>query len=232
MTIGIIGAMPPEVDNLIASLDDHRSQILGPTTIHTGKLADHDLAVVQCGIGKVAAAAITALLIKYANCDMVINTGCAGAISQKLRIGDLVFSDCAAHHDADLTVFGYQKGQMAGHEPRFMADPKLLSAADLAAKELAGFQGNILHGLVVSGDQFINTTTQKKRILEDFPDAMVAEMEGASIAQVCTMFKIPFLIIRAVSDEASEGNTVNYDEFMPKAAALSATLVHTLLRHL
>ena len=81
---------------------------------------------------------------------------------------------------------------------------------------------------MVSGDQFINTREKREAIRASFPDAMVAEMEGAAIAQICTDLHVPFLIIRAVSDEASEGNTVNYDEFMPKAAAQSEQLVLAL----
>lgn len=229
MTIGIIGAMQPEVESLIAALENHSSLKAGPATIHQGQIAGHDVAVVQCGIGKVAASAITALLIEKTGCSRVINTGCAGAINSDLRIGDLVFSSEAAHHDADLTVFGYKKGQMAGCDPRFKADAGLIELAGRAVTELEGFKGAVKHGLVVSGDQFINTPDAKNAILKDFPDAMVAEMEGASIAQVCSTFKVPFLIIRAVSDEASEGNSVNYDEFMPRAAALSAELVRNLI---
>ena len=228
MITGIIGAMEPEVRDLTAKLKDHHIQNIGGIEFHHGLLQDHEAVIVQCGIGKVASGAVTALLICQAGAQRVINTGCAGAISPKLRIGDTVFSTKAAYHDADLTAFRYQIGQMAGHERFFNSDPELMAKAEIAAGNLSGFKGSIHQGLVVSGDQFINTREKREAIRASFPDAMVAEMEGAAIAQICTDLHVPFLIIRAVSDEASEGNTVNYDEFMPKAAAQSEQLVLAL----
>jgi adenosylhomocysteine nucleosidase len=229
MTTGIIGAMEPEVKDLASKLKSHTVKNIGGYDFHFGKLQDRDTVVVQCGIGKVAAGAVTALLVCAAGATRVINTGCAGAISTGLRIGDTVFSSKAAYHDANLTPFGYPMGQMAGQERFFNADPELMAKAEIAAGNLPEFKDHVRQGLVVSGDQFINTEEKRAAIRAIYPDAMVAEMEGAAIAQVCTSLHVPFLIIRAVSDEASEGNTVNYDEFMPKAAALSEKLVTALV---
>ncbi|MGN0909352.1 MAG: 5'-methylthioadenosine/adenosylhomocysteine nucleosidase, partial [Succinivibrio sp.] len=173
--------------------------------------------------------AVAALLVCAAGAQRVINTGCAGAVSPDLRIGDTVLSSKAAYHDADLTAFGYPMGQMAGQERFFNADPELMAKAEIAAGNLPEFKGRVRQGLVVSGDQFINTSARREAIRAIYPDAAVAEMEGAAIAQICTSLHVPFLIVRAVSDEASEGNTANYDEFMPKAAAQSAKLVTALM---
>ena len=229
MTTGIIGAMEPEVEDLASKLKGHTVKDIGGCKFHCGTLQGRDAVVVQCGIGKVAAGAITALLVCAAGATRVINTGCAGAVSPDLRIGDTVFSSKAAYHDADLTPFGYPMGQMAGQERFFNADPELMAKAEIAAGNLPEFKDSVRQGLVVSGDQFINTASKREAIRAIYPDAMVAEMEGAAIAQVCTTLHVPFLIIRAVSDEASEGNTANYDEFMPKAAARSAKLVNALM---
>ncbi len=229
MTIGIIGAMEPEVTGLINALEESSVIKTAMAEIHTGKLKGKNVAVVQCGIGKCAAAAVTAMLIDRCKPSAVINTGCAGALAPDLKIGDMVISSKAAYHDADLTAFGYSKGQIAGHDLYFNADSELMAKAEIAAGNLPELKGKIKTGLIVSGDQFINTSTQKKSVVQLFPDAKVCEMEGASIAHICHDCGVPFLIVRAVSDEASEGVTVAYDEFMPMAAALSAKLVTALL---
>lgn len=229
MTIGIIGAMEPEVNDLINALEGHEIIKTRIAQIHKGSIKGKDVAVVQCGIGKCSAAAVTAVLIDRCAPSAIINTGCAGAISKDLKIGDVVFSTKAAHHDADLTIFGYAKGQMAGHELFFNADPAMMAKAAIAAGNIPELKNKVKSGLIVSGDQFVNTPELKAQIQKLFPDAAVCEMEGASIAQICCDCNIPYLIIRAVSDDASEGEAVTYDEFMPKAAALSAKLVTALL---
>ncbi len=229
MITGIIGAMEPEVEDLASRLKGHTVRNIGGYDFHCGTLQDREAVVVQCGIGKVASGAIAALLVCAAGAGRVINTGCAGAVSPDLRIGDTVLSSKAAYHDADLTAFGYPMGQMAGQERFFNADPELMAKAEIAAGNLPEFKESVRQGLVVSGDQFINTKEKREAIRGIYPDAMVAEMEGAAIAQVCTSLRVPFLIIRAVSDEASEGTTENYDVFMPKAAARSARLVNALM---
>ena len=229
MTVGIIGAMEPEVSGLIAKLADHRCEQVGFTQFHFGTLGSHEVVVAQCGIGKVAAGAITALMITCAHASCIINTGCAGAVSPSLKIGDIVFSSSAAYHYADLTAFGYPMGQMAGQDRLFNADPLLMAKAGVAAGNLPELKGKVRQGLVVSGDQFINTREKRAAIAAIYPEALVAEMEGAAVAQVAAACKVPFLVIRAVSDEASEGTTANYDEFMPKAAALSERLVTGLI---
>ena len=229
MTIGIIGAMEPEVADLIAALENHEVVKTSLCEIHKGAIKDKEVAVVQSGIGKCSAAAVAALLIELCHPTAIINTGCAGAISTELKIGDLVLSSKACHHDADLTAFGYAKGQMAGHDQFFNADPMLMAKADIAASNMPELKDKVRTGLIVSGDQFINTKEAKDSIRESFPDAMVCEMEGAAIAQICADSNVPYLVIRSVSDDACERETVTYDEFMPHAAALSAKLVKSLL---
>ena len=229
MTIGIIGAMEPEVNDLIEALDGHEIIKTRIADIHKGSIKGKDVAIVQCGIGKCSAAAVTAVLIDRCSPSAVVNTGCAGAIAADLHIGDVIFSTKAAHHDADLTVFGYAKGQMAGHELFFNADPAMMAKADIAAANIPELKNKYKSGLVVSGDQFINTPERRDEIRKMFPDAAVCEMEGAAIAQICYDCETPFLIIRAVSDAACEGESITYDEFMPKAAALSAKFVTALL---
>ncbi len=98
-----------------------------------------------------------------------------------------------------------------------------------AANSLEEFRGTIHKGVVLSGDQFISNQDKKLELVEGFPEAMAAEMEGAAIAQVASDFKKPFIVIRAISDGASEGTPMTYEEFMPMAAAKSAQLVKAMI---
>jgi adenosylhomocysteine nucleosidase len=82
----------------------------------------------------------------------------------------------------------------------------------------------IFEGRICSGDQFIASKEQKKRIIEQF-GGYCAEMEGAAIAQVCHLNHIPFVIIRAISDKADDSEEVSFEIFAKKAAAISASAV-------
>ena len=83
-------------------------------TFYQGQLSGQDVVLVQSGIGKVNAAMTVTLLKQLFDVDLVINTGSAGALGHGLKVGDVVVADQLRHHDADVTAFGYQIGQMAG----------------------------------------------------------------------------------------------------------------------
>ena len=71
----------------------------------SGSLGRHEVIVVRSGIGKVASAVTTTLLIHQYGVNMVINTGSAGGIGEGLKVGDLVIADKLAYFDVDVTGF-------------------------------------------------------------------------------------------------------------------------------
>lgn len=230
MIVGIICAMDPEAESLVAKLKNAQDIILGKAHFYTGTLEDHDVVIARSGIGKVSAAYVTAILITKFNVSVIINSGSAGALDSSLKLGDTVFSTQAAYHDADLTIFGYKKGQMAGHELYFEASPELIAKAEIAASNVPAIRDHVRKGIILSGDQFISSSEIKTSFCETFKGAMVTEMEGAAIAHVASDFNVPFLIIRAVSDGACEGEPQTFEEFLPVASKNSAALVLSLLR--
>jgi len=67
-------------------------------------------------------------------------------------------------------------------------------------------------------------------LTDNFPGAMAVEMEGAAIAQTGFLFKVPFILIRTISDKVREtGNTAVYENRMEKAAKNSAKIVIGIL---
>ena len=230
MKIGIIGAMDPEVDLLISELKNPKKSDLGFCKFAQGTLEEQEVIIARSGIGKVCAGAVTALMINVYKADVIINTGSAGGIAKGLKVGDTVLSDKVSYHDCDLTIFGYEIGQMAAHDRYFMADADLVEKARKAAEGLKDFSGKIVIGTTLSGDQFISSPEKKKWLTENFDNAMVTEMEGAAIAQGCFLNNIPFLIIRAISDKADGSDIVDYPVFEEKAAKDCAALVIELIK--
>ncbi len=158
----------------------------------------------------------------------VLNTGVAGSLDARINIGDIVLSTDASYHDVDATVFGYKKGevpQLGVHS--FPADRELIDKAKAAIAKAAPDLG-VFEGRVCSGDQFISSPEVKKAIIEE-QGGMCAEMEGAAIAQACYLNKVPFVIIRAISDKADGSDIVDYPVFEKKAAHDCAALVQEMM---
>ena len=130
------------------------------------------------------------------------------------------------HHDVDVTAFGYEIGQQAQMPPAFKADAQW----NEKLKDVASTHQYILHyGQVVSGDSFISDPKRFDEISVNFPQAKAVEMEAAAIAQTCYMLNIPFVMLRAISDTAGEGNAISYNEFVEEAGRISASIVKTFL---
>lgn len=226
MKVAIIGAMEEEVTLLRAQIQNCQTLKRGGCEIYSGKLQGMDVALLKSGIGKVAAAMGTTLLIEHCQPDIVINTGSAGGLASTLKVGDIVISDEVRYHDADLTAFGYEPGQMAGCPAAFIADEKLIRLAEQSVQKL---RLNSVRGLICSGDAFINGSEPLARIKATFPKVAAVEMEAAAIAHVCHQFEMPFVVVRAISDVADQTSHLSFDEFLGIAAKQSSLMVTTLL---
>ncbi len=229
--IGIIGAMDKEVEELKGLMNDVEVFEKASMKFLNGKMEDKDVVIVKSGVGKVNAAAATQLLIdKYAP-DIIVNTGIAGSLDEKINIGDVVLSTDSLEHDMDVTGLGYKKGVNPDMEESiFVADEKIREIAKKACLKVNP-DIEVFEGRVVSGDQFISERSQKEAIKKEF-DGLCTEMEGASIAHVCYLNKVPFLIIRAISDKADDSAHEDYPSFQKKAIKHSVNLVREMIKNI
>jgi len=223
MKIAILGAMDQEISLIRASLQNCQEQTFNHLTVYVGKLGEVEVALVKCGIGKVAASVSTSVVIHHFSPDFVINTGSAGGFSSHLNIGDIVIATELRHHDADLTHFGYELGQTAGMPAYFECNKHLLEHAAIAAASLNDVQ--VQQGLICTGDSFVGSDEAASIIRQNFPTVCAVEMEGVAIAQSCHLFGTPFLVIRSLSDIAGKTSTVSFENYLDQAAINSASLV-------
>lgn len=231
MKVGIIGAMEIEVDHLKAEMTTERTVERAGMNFFEGKIGDTDVVVVQCGVGKVNAAACVQILCDCFDVTHVINTGVAGSMDNRIDIGDIVVSEDAIYHDFDVTPLGYKPGEVPGVETvSFPADKYLHDCAVKAVQEAAP-DIHVFSGRVVSGDQFI-AGNDKKQAIHDLVGGMCTEMEGTAIAQVAYLNKVPFVIIRAISDKADNSGSEDYPSFEKKAARHCAAVVEYMLKHI
>ncbi len=228
--IGVIGAMDNEIELLKSSMDVKTTDTLAGMTYYCGMLSGCPVALVRCGIGKVNAAICAQTLIHCFGAEKIINTGVAGSLDNEIDIGDIVVSRDAVQHDMDVTRLGYKRGDIPGNELSiFPADEKLrknaMESAAVITPEIRVFTGRI-----ASGDQFIADSERKQAIIDEF-GAMCCEMEGAAIAQVCAQNKVPFVIIRAISDKADDSGHMDYRVFVEAAAKHSAAIVRHMIEN-
>ncbi|CRY54461.1 5'-methylthioadenosine/S-adenosylhomocysteine nucleosidase [Yersinia intermedia] len=226
MKVGIIGAMEEEVTLLRDKIENRQTLVRAGCEIYSGKLNGVDVVLLKSGIGKVSAAMGTTLLLEHFKPDIVINTGSAGGLASSLKVGDIVVSTEVRYHDADVTAFGYEPGQMAGCPAAFVADVDLIALAENCIKEL---DLNAVRGLICSGDAFINGAAPLERIRATFPTVAAVEMEAAAIGHVCHLFKTPFVVVRAISDVADKESHLSFDEFLVVAAKQSTRMIEAML---
>ena len=220
MLLGIMGAMPEEMEKVIAAITDKEIIERGSRLYYRGKLFGQDVVAVFSRWGKVAAATTAANLILEFKVDRIIFTGIAGAISPELNIGDIVIGERLFQHDMDarplmrrfeIPLTGKTSYETPEENVKQMtkAVHNFLKNNKDFRKELTKY--NILNlkmlvGDIASGDLFISSVEMKQAILQNLPSVVCAEMEGAAVAQVCADYGTPLVVMRVISDQ-SDGQT-------------------------
>lgn len=228
--VAVIGSMDAEIDHYLKNSEHVKEIPWNKFIFHESTLFGKKMIIVKSGVGKVFAAMVCERLIDEFDPQAVIFTGVAGALNKKLNIGDVVLSDSCIQHDLDAQALGFMRGAIPYTEHRiFKADQNLLSLA--SQTKLKGKK--ILAGRILTGDQFIT----KKEMLDhkyliDELKGDAIEMEGGSIAQVCTLNNIPFLVVRTVSDKADGTAVEDFNKFLPVVARNSFKVVASILRKL
>ena len=225
--IGILAALSVEAERLVAALEEAQTIRLAGQEAHVGRIGGQDVAVMRCGVGKVAAALAAQAMIAQLPVDELINTGCAGALAPGLGVGDVVLSTATVEWDMDTTALGDPRGYISGFDRIFMEADAALRAC---LRRCAPADVRVTEGLIASGDQFITTPAQRSLILDAFPDALCAEMEGAAIGHVCAVNGVPFCVVRTMSDTADGNSTVDFPTFAKQAGETSAAMILRLLR--
>ena len=204
--IGIISAMDNEVALLLEEAEIDRVDTIGGVDFHVGTLHDQPVVIMKSGIGKVlAASAVTAMLNEY-TISRVIFTGIAGGVGDETQVLDEVIATRLVQHDyGNMTNDGFEwtpgvTGENEGEKGYYTCDPELVGLAYESAVKVLG-EEHVFKGTIATGDQFVASEEYVKTLQEQF-DAIACEMEGASVAAVCTEYGVPFVVIRAMSDKA------------------------------
>ncbi len=223
--IAIMGAMPEEIEPIIGKLDNLKETVYAANKYYEGTYNGKEVVVAYSKIGKVFAALTATSLIEKFGCDKLLFSGVAGAISDDLKIGDLIIAEGLCQHDLDITAFGHPFGYVPEGEVCIATDETLRNIAKAVAKE----KGLTLkEGIIATGDQFVANEERKNWIGSTFK-ADALEMEGASVAVVCSSLNVPFFILRAISDSADMDASFSFDEFLESSAKISADFILSMV---
>ena len=228
--LGIIGAMAVEVESLKAQMEDLTVVQKAGMEFYDGVLEGLRVVVVQCGVGKVNAAMCAQVLCDCFDVTHLVNTGIAGSLCAELDIGDLLISRDAMYHDFDAQHFGYEMGEVPGMGVlTFEADADMIALASAAAEAVN--PGHSRVGRVASGDLFVAEKAVKEAIIAK-TNALCTEMEGAAIAHVAFRNKLPFVILRDISDKADDSAEMDYPTFEAIAARRCAQVARIMAKKL
>ena len=222
--IGIITAIDEEFNAIKKIMTDiSKEKIYNIVFIH-GKINKKNVVLVKCGVGKVNSARVTQILTDKFNLDYIINTGSAGGLNSDLNIGDIVVGTELIQHDFDVRPFAKERGYISGTGDFFPSDKTLINKCKKV--EIENLKIHI--GKIASGDIFLREITMKEKIRKKF-DCECVEMEGAAIAQVCFLNKIPFVVIRSISDIPNGNNNIDFEKFIKFASKNCAKFVEKLV---
>lgn len=235
MPIAIMSAMSEENAALVDAMTIRDSVEIGQRVYHRGTLWNQDVVVVFSHWGKVAAASTVTCLIANMNVSEVIFTGVAGAVDNRLNVGDVVIGSNLYQHDMDarpiirrheIPLLGQialpsdvgRRQQLLTATQDFLATGIKLSLPGETIEEFSLHSPKALVAGIASGDQFISSKTAVQDLRERLPDVACVEMEGAAVAQVCIEFDIPFSVVRTISDSANEAAGVDFPKFIQSVA--------------
>lgn len=222
--IGIIFAMDEELDALKKYLNIEKEYTIFDLTFYEGVIGDSLCILVKSGIGKVNAARSTQILIDNMKVDYIFNIGVAGGVDERLTVGDIVIGERLVQHDFNLVAFGRERGEIPDIGKFIESDDYLVKIAEDVFLDNV----NVFSGVIASGDIFCSDVEMSKKINNKF-DTLCVEMEGASVAQVCYLSHIPFLIIRSISDVVNGENTIAYEEFLLDSSKKVALFMKEIL---
>lgn len=210
--IGIIAAEEKEMLAIKEKMNNIEQIQIYNLLFFKGNINNKEYILVQCGVGKVNAARTTQILIDKFEIESIINIGSAGGINENLKIGDIVIGEQLVQHDFDVTAFGREKGYVSDTGKFFKSDRSLI---EQISKKLKNNQQkfNVITGTIATGDTFLTNINQKEIIKNEF-NCDCIEMEGAAVAQVCTLDNIPFVVIRGISDVPNEKNNIDFDTYL------------------
>ncbi|TFY98077.1 5'-methylthioadenosine/adenosylhomocysteine nucleosidase [Ramlibacter rhizophilus] len=227
--LALVSAMQEELSAVLALMPDERRERVAGREFWVGHLHGQPVVAVLSRIGKVAAATTATVLAEHFGVRQLVFTGVAGGLGAQVRRGDVVVARRFVQHDLDASpLFPRYEVPLYG-QAMFPTDAALTERLVRAARRALPGAGQH-EGLILSGDQFIDSASEAMALQLAFPDALAVEMEGAAVAQVCHDYGIAYAAVRTISDRADDEAHGDFVSFIDQVASRhTAAIVEALL---
>lgn len=226
--IGIIAAESKEMNEIKKLMKNIEEKDLFNLQFFTGIIEETECVLVECGEGKVNAARTTQVMIDNFKIDKLVNVGSAGAINEDLNVKDVVIADKLVQYDFDISGLGYEKGEICNIGKYIYCDKTLVEECKKAIENIENESYKVVIGTIATADSFCDKPEIAKMVRKEF-NAECVEMEGAAVAQVCYLDKIPFLVIRGISDTPNGNNKIDFRKYLEIASKQSAKILQNLI---
>ena len=189
--VAVVAAMEEELYSLRQRLSDVRRVALPTGSAVRGRLESQEVLLAATGEGAAAAKKRLSALLSDRSIEALLVVGVAGAISPDLAVGDLVAIDSVRDEHGEIPS----------------PDASLLQRA-LTSK-------NVVQGGVVSVDKIVVDAAAKQALWQSVGGGpfQVVDLESATYARLATEKGIPYFVLRAVSDTASESLPLDFNAF-------------------
>lgn len=208
----IIGAMASETVAIETLIQNKEYISIASKPIVVGRINQTPVMLATTGVGKVnAGLLLSAILAKY-KIESIINVGLVGGFNP-LKQGEMVIINRATYHDFDLSIFGYEKGQVPQMPTYYKSDQAMLAKATSVLK--------LNHVTLYTGDTF--TTSEIEQ-------GACCDMEGAALYQVAHLYNKPILSIKVISDVIGHASQIeDYEAFEHSCSERFKTLIGLIL---
>ena len=222
--IGMIVAV--EIDSVLSRYGSPlKKEIRCGFPVLTYAMGENQLIAVHTGCGEIAAAAATALLIDRYGVELIVNFGVVGGLTEEMAETRSCVVEKIVHYDFDIThMDGTLPGQYEEYDSPFIpTTPALIERAEELYPELKRV-------VCASADKFVDGA-EKKAELHRLFGADICEMEAAGIALTCNRAKVPFLMIKTVSD-GIHGGAEEFHRELQRTSALCLELTDRIIREI
>ena len=196
---------------------------------YQAELFNKSVVLGKCGVGKVLSAMITQLVIDKFSPEAILFCGLAGALNADLNVGDIVVGKDFIQHDMNAAGLGFKRGHIPYSKFNVIEGSCDLLSIALGYKSS---QHQVVSGRILTGDQFLDANSKSSMdYLNEELQGDAVEMEGASVALVCTINEVKFCVVRTISDKADHEAAVSFEKFLPIASENSFEMLEHILNN-
>lgn len=222
--IGLISAVRAEGHLFINKLRHFPQESVNTYPFCRGRFCGKDIVYSISGIGKTNAARATTLMVQNNSLQLLINFGIGGAYpSSDLGIGDIAVAEKEVYGDEGVIerdgFYGTEHLGIPllkkGRKKYFNAFPldkkyirKALHVSGLAQHSVPGM--NVRTGIFITVSAC--TGTRKRALeLQNMFGAICENMEGAAVAHICTVYGVPMIEMRGISNIVDTRDTKKWN---------------------